>query len=651
MARSPLTAGLVPHLRRAALASADGGLTDGQLLGEFLRARDEAAFAALVRRHGPMVLGVCRRVVGDAHAAEDAFQATFLVLARRAQAVRPRDRLGGWLYGVAYRTALKARSALARRRAKEKPVDPILHPAAPPPDSWADVGPVLDAELARLPDRLRLPVVLCDLEGRPQREAARQLGLPPATLANRLAAARRQLAARLTARGVTLSGGALAAVVSANAAMAVPPGLAAQAVRVALGAVPAHIAHLSEGVIRMMLLTKLKAAAVTALAVLTVVGGVGVGTLPAARADDKPADPKPAAPAKPALGPRLGDREFLTQTCLTLRGNLPTEVEMDYFLADPDPGKRKKVVNWLADGEEAASAAEGRLTMLDTDDGAFWAVAPRWLAAGSADGKLYYLLDQSTSMDRRLNLNRLWVEVAGGDAPRGVVVNEVCPDGAVRVWDLDVGDSRLRQYLGWKVAGVNADDSAALVNWLLYAADPHPDEEFLRRVSHDLRGTPPTRIEREYFRADQDPKKREKLLDLLARDPEVAKKLAADWKKKYLAGQTAQAYRSLMLRYYRAPRARLWLTHTLPAPAAKHEALLGQLLEAKKPDDQVLDALAAAALGRLPTESERKLILAQVGKAQDKRAAWREVLVTLADTDEAKKHAEGTTKPADPPKK
>src|SRR5262245_33970003 len=147
MSRSPLTVGLVPHLRRAALASAEGALTDGQLLGEFLRARDGDAFAALVRRHGPMGLGVCRRLVGDAHAAEDAFQATFLVLARRAAAVRPREQVGGWLYGVAYRTGLKARAGLARRRAKEKQVDAAAHPAAPAPDTWADVGPVLDEEL------------------------------------------------------------------------------------------------------------------------------------------------------------------------------------------------------------------------------------------------------------------------------------------------------------------------------------------------------------------------------------------------------------------------------------------------------------------------------------------------------------------------
>ena len=176
----------LPQLRRATLIHDGGGLTDGQLLGEFIRSRDEAAFACLVKRHAPMVFGVCRRIVGDSHIAEDAFQAVFLVLARRATIVRPREQVGNWLFGVAYRTALKARTELARRRSKEKQVLAMPHTEVMPPEIWHDVQAVLDEELARLPDKLRLAVVLCDLEGRPQREVARQLRLPPTTLANRV---------------------------------------------------------------------------------------------------------------------------------------------------------------------------------------------------------------------------------------------------------------------------------------------------------------------------------------------------------------------------------------------------------------------------------------------------------------------------------
>ncbi|HVK15674.1 MAG TPA: sigma-70 family RNA polymerase sigma factor, partial [Fimbriiglobus sp.] len=178
MPTRPPTARLIPTLRRAVLASPDAGPTDGQLLAEFVQAADADAFAALVSRHGPMVLGVCRRLAGNPHDADDAFQAVFVVLARRAGSVRPREQVGNWLYGVAYRTALKARAVRARRRVRESQVDPMPHPQVPPPDVWSDLRPVIDAELARLPDRLRLPVVLCDLEGRAQREVARQLGLP-----------------------------------------------------------------------------------------------------------------------------------------------------------------------------------------------------------------------------------------------------------------------------------------------------------------------------------------------------------------------------------------------------------------------------------------------------------------------------------------
>src|SRR5947208_14457740 len=182
-----------------------------------------------------MVLGVCRRLVGDRSTADDAFQATFLVLARRAAAVRPREQVGNFLYGVAYRTALKARMVLARRRSREKQVDVMPEPTAPAAHSaWTDLQPVIDEELARLPDKLRLPVVLCDLEGRPQREVAKHLGVPPATLATRLASARRTLARRLTRRGVTLSGGALAGLLTVHGtASAVPHALAHGVARVA----------------------------------------------------------------------------------------------------------------------------------------------------------------------------------------------------------------------------------------------------------------------------------------------------------------------------------------------------------------------------------------------------------------------------------
>src|SRR5262249_12792484 len=156
--------------------------------------RDDDAFEALVRRHGPMVLGVCRRVVGHDAEADDAFQATFLVLARKANAIAQRDLLANWLYGVAFRTALEARSRMLRRHSLEQPFDDFPQFETEAEAERAELLALLDSELNRLADKYRVPVVLCELEGRSRREVARQLGIPEGTLSSRLAAARRLLA-------------------------------------------------------------------------------------------------------------------------------------------------------------------------------------------------------------------------------------------------------------------------------------------------------------------------------------------------------------------------------------------------------------------------------------------------------------------------
>src|SRR5438309_4527587 len=149
-----------------------GALSDAELLGRYISRRDEAAFAALVRRHGPMVLGVCRRILRHPHDADDAFQATFLVLVRKAQAIVPRERVGAWLYGVAYRTSMKAKAMNLRRRAKQKPLEDVPGPAVPADAEWLAL---LDREINRLAEKYRLPIVLCDLEGKTRKQAAREL--------------------------------------------------------------------------------------------------------------------------------------------------------------------------------------------------------------------------------------------------------------------------------------------------------------------------------------------------------------------------------------------------------------------------------------------------------------------------------------------
>jgi RNA polymerase sigma factor (sigma-70 family) len=155
--------------------------TDGQLLAAYADRRDGAAFAELMRRHGPMVWGVCRRMVSNREDAEDAFQATFLVLVRKPESVRPAERVGNWLHGVAVRAARKAVRAAARRR--ERQVPELPEPETVAEGVWHDLIPVLDEEVDRLPEKYRLPVVLCDLEGNTRREAAERLGWPEGTVA------------------------------------------------------------------------------------------------------------------------------------------------------------------------------------------------------------------------------------------------------------------------------------------------------------------------------------------------------------------------------------------------------------------------------------------------------------------------------------
>jgi RNA polymerase sigma factor (sigma-70 family) len=232
--------------------------TDGQLIDRFIAGRDEAAFAELVGRHGAFVLAVCRRVVGDRHLAEDAFQATFLVLARKATAVRPREGVRAFLYGIAVRVALEARTVSARHSARESSVSALPERAADrfePPDT--DVLRVLDEEVAALPDHLREAVVLCELDGLSRKEAAVRLGIAEGTLSSRLAKARRLLAERLRKRNVTfpavglgvLAGSApvSARLVAATVSFASPG-----------AAVPAAVNILTIGVIRMLFVQKLR---------------------------------------------------------------------------------------------------------------------------------------------------------------------------------------------------------------------------------------------------------------------------------------------------------------------------------------------------------------------------------------------------------
>lgn len=239
--------------------------SDGELVRRFVEERDAGAFRHLVDRHGPMVLAVCRRVTRHRQDAEDAFQAVFLVLARKAGALRHPGHVGGWLHGVATRAAAKVRSTAARRRRRETAL--VDGPAAPDRDRRC---PVLDAEVARLPEKYRTPVVLCELSGVSLKDAAAALGVPLGTVASRLARGRARLAARLRRYSPDAVGLSLAAVV-----LPVAPAVASAAAALPFGPVPARVLDLSHGVIQDMFLRKLMPMFV-GLAALVAGAGVAV---------------------------------------------------------------------------------------------------------------------------------------------------------------------------------------------------------------------------------------------------------------------------------------------------------------------------------------------------------------------------------------
>jgi RNA polymerase sigma factor (sigma-70 family) len=272
------------HLQKLAASPALDALTDGQLLERFVAAQEEAAFAALVRRHGPLVLGVCRRQLRGRADAEDAFQATFVVLFRRARSLDRRGSLAGWLHTVAYHVALRARAAAARRRLQERRVAEMPQTECHAEAVWRDLQPVLDDELNRLPEKYRAPVLLCYVEGKTNEEAGRLLRLPVGTVKSRLARARETLRRRLTRRGITLTGAALAAVLAEKAAANVPTLLVAATLETTLSLASGAAATasgpavaLAEGVLKAMFVTKLKIA--TAILVTAGVLALGAGVL------------------------------------------------------------------------------------------------------------------------------------------------------------------------------------------------------------------------------------------------------------------------------------------------------------------------------------------------------------------------------------
>jgi RNA polymerase sigma factor (sigma-70 family) len=384
---------ILRHLRRL-VAGREATAPDRDLLRSYLECRDEAAFAALVERHGPMVLGVCRSVLRHAHDAEDAFQATFLVLARNAQAIRRPDGLASWLHGVAYRVALKARAAAARRQALEQ--------AAPAPApsaddlTWGEVRAILHAELAALPERFRGPLVLCYLQGLTQEEAARRLGWPATTVKGRLQRGRNLLRGRLERRGLGLSA-ALGAVALSGEALArpLPPGLAAATVHAALlpasKAIGGAAAALARGALGPSAAAKCGVVAAALLVAVALAGGALLSPQRPAEAGPPPeAKVAAQAPAPPADG--QGDP-------------LPPGAVARLGTVRFNHGEGLNALHFAPDGKTVLSEGNGALRLWDAATGKelrqFATVRPSFgdPAVLSPDGKTLTFLNQEPQGD------------------------------------------------------------------------------------------------------------------------------------------------------------------------------------------------------------------------------------------------------------
>src|SRR5262245_7606047 len=294
----PTPNGLLRQVRRFVETARPDAETDRALVERFARSRDERAFAELVTRHGPMILGVCRRVLRHAADAEDAFQATFLILVRKARTIRDPDRVGPWLFGVAWRIANKLRAA--RRPGSTLPDD---FPAAD--HAQTSEWPVeLDDAIARLPEKYRAPVILCHLQGLTPTEVADRLGCPPATVATRLFRARAKLRRRLVAAGLVVP-----PVLVTGTALHVPSALASSVREIAAGrSVPLAAARLADGVFRSLIVTKIRWAATAAVVCLA---GAGVLGFKAGGQDLPPRAAPPTVTPPPVAPPVIPPAEFV----------------------------------------------------------------------------------------------------------------------------------------------------------------------------------------------------------------------------------------------------------------------------------------------------------------------------------------------------
>ena len=323
MPMSPLSL-VIQHLRADLRPDCDG-MTDGELLSRFVNSRDEDALAALVRRHASMVWGVCRRLLNH-HDAEDAFQATFLVLVRKGAGV-PRGAVPNWLHGVARQTAVRVRATTVKRGLREAQAVGPPEPAIPEVRD-TELQTVVDEELSRLPNHYRIVVILCDLEGITRKEAARQLGIPEGSVASRLARARALLAKRLNQRVVVFSGSVATVFSAGSASASAPPALVASTIKAAslltagqaAGVVSAKVADLTDGAVKAMIVSKLKAAFSAVLILGVLATGATLLTYRAATGqENKGKKAEAVPPRKEGEEPKVKDEDAIQGTWVVMK--------------------------------------------------------------------------------------------------------------------------------------------------------------------------------------------------------------------------------------------------------------------------------------------------------------------------------------------
>ena len=340
------------------------GAADQELLQRFIATNDEAAFRVIAERHGPMVLGVCRRALGCPFDADDAFQATFLIFARKADSIRKTASLGGWLHGVAMRVAGRVQRDRKRRlRHEQSPKQPRLQPTTADEMTWAEVRTGLDEELQHLPENYREVLVLCYLEGKTRDEAAQQLGLTQSAVHGRLERGRKLLADRLTRRGLTLSAGLLAVAVAPAAMVAAVRAASLFAARQSIDqVVTPTVLSITNGILKGMTMSKLKLVFASVVCVLFLVAGVGF----------TPAQAPPGASellvkegsvfklklAADAIATLDTDEAYIRRVSKDLRGVEPTPTEVHFFVNNRDAKKRDTLVDLFVREREAKKKAE-----------------------------------------------------------------------------------------------------------------------------------------------------------------------------------------------------------------------------------------------------------------------------------------------------